>query len=222
MASLVKLKILGFKDPSCSGVESDSIIAFINPSTYERSLTVDYTQDQTIGSSASTKTFKGMGQSDLKLSFFVDGTGVVSLPSGITDVDQYIQKFCDVVTKYQGEIHRPYYLLIIWGALTFTGVCSKIDIKYNLFNPDGKALRATIDITITQSTDYKTKTQEGANSSPDLTHLRTVSAGDTLPLMAYRIYGDSAYYVEVAKANGLNSFQDIKPGDQIYFPPIKK
>jgi LysM repeat protein len=203
-------------------VESDSIVAFINPSAYERSLTVDYTQDQTIGSNASTQSFKSMGQSDLKLTFFVDGTGVVKLPAGFTDVDDYIKKFTDLVTKYQGEIHRPYYLLIIWGTLKFTGVCSKIDIKYSLFNPQGKALRATIDITITQSKDYKTKIQEGANSSPDLTHLRTVNSGDTLPLMAYRIYGDSSYYIEVARVNGLNSFQDIKPGDQIYFPPIKK
>jgi LysM repeat protein len=222
MQNLVKLKILGFKDPSCKGVESDSIVAFINPSAYERSLTVDYTQDQTIGSNASTQSFKSMGQSDLKLTFFVDGTGVVKLPAGFTDVDDYIKKFTDLVTKYQGEIHRPYYLLIIWGTLKFTGVCSKIDIKYSLFNPQGKALRATIDITITQSKDYKTKIQEGANSSPDLTHLRTVNSGDTLPLMAYRIYGDSSYYIEVARVNGLNSFQDIKPGDQIYFPPIKK
>ena len=222
MQNLVKLKILGFKDPSCKGVESDSSVAFINPSAYERSLTVDYTQDQTIGSNASTQSFKSMGQSDLKLTFFVDGTGVVKLPAGFNDVDDYIKKFTDLVTKYQGEIHRPYYLLIIWGTLKFTGVCSKIDIKYSLFNPEGKALRATIDITITQSKDYKTKIQEGANSSPDLTHLRTVNSGDTLPLMAYRIYGDSSYYIEVARVNGLNSFQDIKPGDQIYFPPIKK
>ena len=222
MQSLVKLKILGFKDPACKGFASDSIYAFINPSAYERSLTVDYNQDQTIGASASTQSFKSMGQSDLKLTFFVDGTGVVKLPAGIKDVEEYIKKFTDLVTKYQGVIHRPYYLLIVWGSLKFTGVCSKVDIKSSLFSPDGKPLRATIDITITQSKDYKTKTQEGANSSPDLTHLRTVNAGDTLPLMAYRIYGDSSYYIQVAKANNLNSFLDIKPGDQIYFPPIKK
>jgi hypothetical protein len=126
MQNLVKLKILGYKDPSCNGQESDSIVAFINPSAYERSLTVDYTQDQTIGSSASTQSFKSIGQSDLKLTFFVDGTGVVKLPAGFTDVDQYIKKFTDLVSKYQGEIHRPYYLLIIWGSLKFTGVCSTV------------------------------------------------------------------------------------------------
>jgi nucleoid-associated protein YgaU len=221
-SSLVKLKILGFTDPTCTGTESDSIVAFINPSAYKRSLTVEYNPDNPIGSSASTQGFKSIGQSDLSLSFFVDGTGVVKLPAGFTDVDAYIAKFTDLVSGYQGDIHRPYYLLIIWGALKFTGVCSKIEVKYSLFNPDGKALRATIDIDLSQSKDYKTKTQESANTSPDLTHLRTVTAGDTLPLMAYRIYGDSSHYLKVARANGLSSFQDVKPGDQIYFPPIKK
>ncbi len=222
MQNLVKLKVLGFKDPACTGAAKATISAFINPSAYQRSLTVDYNPDQVLGSSASTQGFKGIGQSDLNLSFFVDGTGVVKLPSGFTDVDAYIAKFTNIVSGYQGEMHRPYYLMIIWGSLKFTGVCSKIDVKYSLFNPDGKALRATIDITLTQSKDYKTKTKEAANSSPDLTHLRTVTAGDTLPLMSYRIYGDSSHYLKVARANGLSSFQDIKPGDQIYFPPIKR
>lgn len=222
MQNLVKLKIFAYKDPSCKGASSDSIVAFINPSTYQRSLTVDYSPDQTLGSSATTQGFKSMGQSDLTLNFFVDGTGVVKLPAGFKNVDDYVKKFTELVSKFQGDIHRPYYLLIIWGNLKFTCVCSKVDVKYTLFNPDGMALRATIDATFTQSKDYKTKTQEANTNSPDLTHLRTVSAGDTLPLMSYRIYGDSSHYIEVARANGLSSFLDIKPGDQIYFPPIKK
>ncbi len=222
MQSLVKLKISAYKDPACKGAMSDSIVAFLNPSDYKRSLTVDYSPDQVLGSPANTLGFKSMGQSDLSLSFFVDGTGVVKLPAGFTSVDAYIKKFTDLVAKYQGDIHRPYYLLIIWGGLTFTGVCSKIDVSYSLFDPSGKALRATIDVDFTQSIDHKTKTQAAATSSPDLTHMRTVNAGDTLPLMSYRIYGDSSHYIQVAKANGLSSFLDIKPGDEIYFPPLTK
>jgi nucleoid-associated protein YgaU len=213
---------MGFKDPACTGKESASIVAFINPSAYEQSYTVDYTPDQSLGKSGETQNFKGMGGSELKLNFFVDGTGVVKLPSEYTDVDSYIAGFSKIVAGYVGDIHRPYYLLIIWGALKFTGVCKKIDVKYTLFNASGKALRATIEVTFTKSIDYKTKVKESAMSSPDLTHLRTVTAGDTLPLMAYQIYGDSSYYLKVARANGLSSFMDIKPGDQIYFPPIKK
>ena len=59
-------------------------------------------------------------------------------------------------------------------------------------------------------------------SSPDLTHSRTVKAGDNLSMMSRNIYKDSSYYLELARTNNLNSVFDIKPGDQIFFPPIKK
>jgi nucleoid-associated protein YgaU len=60
------------------------------------------------------------------------------------------------------------------------------------------------------------------NSSPDLTHVRMVKEGDTLPLMTYRIYGDPKYYLEVAKANKINNFRKLKTGDIIIFPPLTK
>ncbi|MDO9615798.1 MAG: LysM peptidoglycan-binding domain-containing protein, partial [Bacteroidota bacterium] len=30
------------------------------------------------------------------------------------------------------------------------------------------------------------------------------------------------YYIEVAKANGLNDFRNLKTGQKIKFPPIEK
>jgi nucleoid-associated protein YgaU len=59
-------------------------------------------------------------------------------------------------------------------------------------------------------------------SSPDLTHYRIVKAGDNLPLMTQRIYGDPKYYLEVARVNKLVNFRNLKPGQAIYFPPIEK
>jgi nucleoid-associated protein YgaU len=63
---------------------------------------------------------------------------------------------------------------------------------------------------------------EENNSSPDLTHYRVIKKGDTLPLMCYRIYGDSKYYIQVAKANKLSNFRHLKEGEEIFFPPIAK
>ena len=167
-------------------------------------------------------TFTGIGENDLNLSFVVDGTGVAPLPSGFSNADDYIDQFMGLVYEFHGDIHRPYYLLVTWGSLTFTGICSNATVKYSLFTPDGKALRATIDITLTQSKDYKTKAKEAAMQSADLTHERRVQAGDNLPLMAYRIYKDPSYYIQVARANGLSSCWAIEPGDKLKFPSVKK
>lgn len=222
MPNPVKLKIQAFEDAECTGTKKGEMDAFINPASYQESFSPLYEPSKEKNASDATMIFKGMGQSDLSLSFIVDGTGIVPLGSQYSNVDDYIDKFMAMVYGFKGTLHRPYYLLVSWGRLQFTGICSKANVKYTLFTPDGKALRATIDITLTESKDYKTKAKEAAKSSPDLTHLKSVRAGDTLPLMTYQIYKDPSHYLKVARANGLSSCWAIKPGDQIKFPSIKK
>ncbi|MBW4891594.1 hypothetical protein KXQ82_17845 [Mucilaginibacter sp. HMF5004] len=220
MQNLVKLNIAAYEDPACVAKKKGEINAFINPSTYKRNYKSIYETTKEVEGTAPTQVFKRIGESDLNLSFFVDGTGVVPLEKKYKTVDAYIDNFTNLVYGFKGNIHRPYYLLVTWGKLKFKGVCSNLDVTYSLFTPEGNALRATIDIVLTESIDYKTKAKEAAKSSPDLTHMRVVKAGDTLPLMTYRIYGDSSHYVEVARRNNLSSFSAIKPGDVLYFHPL--
>jgi len=49
-----------------------------------------------------------------------------------------------------------------------------------------------------------------------------VKEGDKLPLMTFRIYGDSRYYLEVAKINNITNFRKLMVGSKIFFPPIQK
>ncbi len=220
-ASLIKLLIEGYKDAACSKFLTGSIKAVINPENYARNFNVRYEPSKEKGANAKTQIFTSMESSGFELDLIVDGTGVIPLDRGMT-VDSYIEKFKSIVYNYQGSEHRPNYLKITWGKVIFTGVCEKLNIRYTLFSPDGTPLRASIKITLLETVDFHTKIREAQKSSPDLTHIRTVNAGDSLPLLSYQIYGDSSYYMEVARANGLSSFQAIKPGDQIYFPPLKK
>jgi nucleoid-associated protein YgaU len=60
------------------------------------------------------------------------------------------------------------------------------------------------------------------DESPDLTHIRLVKAGDTLPEMCFNIYGDPRYYLDVARQNRLDNFRKLEPGTRIFFPPIEK
>ncbi|QJD96204.1 LysM peptidoglycan-binding domain-containing protein [Mucilaginibacter robiniae] len=219
--ALVKLEIDAYGEANCTGQSVGSITAMFNPESYTRSYTVSYEMSDEIASSAATMIFRRIGQSDLNLKLIVDGTGIVPLP-GATSVDAYITNFLSVVYNYQGSSHRPNYLKLTWGSLSVVCVCTSVNVAYSLFNQDGTALRATLNVIFAGTVDFKTKAQEAQKSSPDLTHVRTVKAGDTLPLMTYQIYGDSSYYLQVARANNLTSVSAIKPGDQIYFPPIKK
>jgi LysM repeat protein len=220
--ALVKLQIQAYSDAACTSKVGQAFEVMFNPENYQRNYTVEYNSSNVAGENNNTLLFRGMKGSDLKLKLVADGTGVAPLPKGISDVDAYIKKIQDLTYSFKGTVHRPSFLKIVWGTLSVICVCKTLNISYNLFKPDGTTLRATIDLGLSETIDFKTKAKEAQKSSPDLTHIRTVGAGDTLPLMTYKIYGNSSYYMDVARLNGLKSVLDIKPGDQIYFPPIKK
>jgi len=196
-----KIKIESFKDAACTqAVPDGSIEAFINPNEYTKSIKIKYAQSQTINDPQPTVIFSGIEDESLTLGkIIVDGTGVVSNATLTKDVDTYIQNFQDVVSKYIGDVHSTPFLKITWGKLSFICVCRSFDVRYTLFNPDGSALRAEITLGLTSTINYSTKVKQAGTSSPDLTHARTVKAGDSLPLMCYQIYGDSSYYIDVAR-----------------------
>ena len=95
-----------------------------------------------------------------------------------------------------------------------------MNIKYELFRQDGTPLRATISATFLEHTENHLHNLLANLSSPDLTHVRVVREGDTLPLLTFQIYGDSSYYPEVARVNQLDDFRNLKVGDEIFFPPL--
>jgi LysM repeat protein len=222
MSNLIKLKIEAYKDAKCTESLGKSIDAFLNPESYSLNYAVKYESSKEKQNNAGTQIFTGMGPTGLDLDLMVDGMGIIPLPAGYADVDAYISALKDIVYDYQGMYHRPNYLKIAWKNLQFTGVCESINLKYNLFKPDGTPIRASVKLKFKENIDFRTKLKMAQSSSPDLTHVRTVKAGDTLPLMAYRIYGDSSHYTYVAQANNLSHFAAIRPGDEIYFPPLKK
>jgi hypothetical protein len=133
-----------------------------------------------------------------------------------------VEKF-QTVTGYNGNIHRPNYLKVAWGTLTVKRCVLKgASIAYKLFKPDGVPLRAVITANFTDNSDDQTRVAIAQDQSPDLTHIRTIKAGDSLPLMCYRIYGDANYYLAVARVNRLDNFRRLTPGQKIFFPPLTK
>src|SRR5690606_28803951 len=133
-----------------------------------------------------------------------------------------IEQFKKVIFDYNGDEHKPNYLMISWGTLLFKGTLSEMDITFKLFKADGTPLRALANAKFKGFVEDDLRVAKENNSSPDLTHVRIVKDGDTLPLMTCRIYGDSKYYLEVAKANEIPNFRKLTVGQKIFFPPINK
>jgi len=91
-----------------------------------------------------------------------------------------------------------------------------------MFQPSGVPLRAVITAGFADSSDDTTRVALEQNQSPDLTHVRLVKAGDNLPSLCYKIYGDSSYYLDVARVNRIDQFRKLEPGTKIFFPPLEK
>lgn len=217
MGELTKMKIVAFKDPDFSSKVGEYDL-LVNPENYKVKNEQQYsTSDTTIGSSAQTATFKGSGSGQFEIVMFFDGTGVLTKEK----VDDQIKEVKDLIYEYNGDIHEPNYLRVYWGTQSlFHGRLKSWNVNYTMLDMDGSPLRAEATAVLVSSVSAKKKALEEKKNSSDLTHVRTVLAGDNLPLMCYRIYGDSSYYIRVARHNNLINFRDIKPGDIITFPPV--
>ena len=129
----------------------------------------------------------------------------------------------DVLIGYKGDSHEPRHLKLVWGENSiFKGRVTELSINHKMFKPDGTPIRAIATVKFKSSIEEQKRAAKENKSSPDLTHIRKVKQGDTLPLMCYSIYGDPKYYLQVAEVNGLANFRQLKPGTDLFFPPLKK
>jgi hypothetical protein len=156
---------------------------------------------------------------DMTLTFFIDGTGA---NGHRVEVQDQVAKF-QTVTGYNGKIHRPNYLVVMWGTLRVRRcVLKSASIAYKLFKPSGVPLRAVITAAFSDNSDDATRVAIAQDQSPDLTHIRLVKAGDTLPGLCYQVYNDPEYYLDVARTNRIDNFRKLSPGTKIVFPPLEK
>ncbi|HET9184006.1 MAG TPA: LysM peptidoglycan-binding domain-containing protein [Candidatus Angelobacter sp.] len=213
---LEKLTIVGYSDEKLTSKVGQFKVQ-INPETYKQQYSTQMTCSPTVNTAAVTNKFVVQNPQDLSLEFYLDATGVVP---GMTDVAGEIERFQSVVYSYNGNIHSQNYLRILWGKLIFDCRLESMDIEYLLFTPAGVPLRAKLNTTFSQYSSPEKAELAARKNSPDLTHRRTVVAGDTLPLLCFHIYKNSKYYVEIARINGLNHFRNLEPGRQIFFPPL--
>lgn len=228
----------GISAPSNDG--DTEFVALVNPATMSFGASISYGNSDNSSGTGGTGTggapsSQPVGQAHphliyqftnpetLSFKLVFDGTGALGNETNQTGfVNKQIDQLKKITYAYDGDEHQTNHLLIAWGSFTFLGKLKSMSISYKLFNPDGDPVRAEVDLQFAGSTNPEEAQRLMNQSSPDLSHVRVVRDGDTLPLMCQRIYGDSRMYLEVARINGLINFRNLKPGTEILFPPIKK
>ena len=194
----------------------------LNPAGYKQNFSISYNRDKTLGQYESDQNFSAINPKKFDLSVIIDGTGVVKSPTpGKPDVKTQIDQLNDIVYNYQGDKHEPNHVRVLWGSLIFFGRLESMAIDYTLFTPGGAPLRAEISLSFVSFVTGKEEALKSNRKSPDMTHVVTFKSGDSIPQLCYRIYGDGAYYKQVAKINNITNFRNITPGTILNFPPLR-
>lgn len=217
-----KLKIISYDDPK-TRKKIDEMNVLINPESYNKKIEIKYSEKQPAGTSGKLPKFSKIEPDKIDFELFFDRTGVIndSAP-GETGVDEDINHLKSLTVEYKGNKHRPRFVSLYWGTLQFDGCLETMDISYKLFDANGLPLRAIVKVSFVGSIEDVKRINLQNDQSPDLSHVRIVKEGDTLPLLCYDIYGDSKYYIEVAKFNRMDNFRSIEKGQRIVFPPLEK
>jgi hypothetical protein len=200
------------------------IKVMINPASFLHSNSISYSNKniktcRATGSIANDLKFYAFDEEKVSFELIFDGTGVVSKLSG--GIKEKIDEIRNIVYRYDGTEHQPKPIRLIWASFIFFGRLVSLDIEYTLFKPSGEPLRAKTKLSFSGYMSREEQSLRKNNSSPDMTHTIEVKSGDTLPLLCYQVYRDTSYYPEVARINGLNSLQELRPGLRLKFPPLR-
>jgi len=225
---LEKMLILAFSDSKKAedgGLqEADaSYEALNNPDTYTLEYKLKFSESgQGHGTSGKQLKYEYTAPEEITFEFLFDDTGIIDGKPRDSIADD-IKQFKSVLIEYKGDTHEPRHFKLVWGKNSiFKGRVTEVGITYKLFKPDGTPSRAVAKVKFKSSIEEQKRAAKENKSSPDLTHVRTVKAGDTLPLMCFDIYGDPRYYLQVAEVNRLQNFRFLVPGTVISFPPLQK
>ena len=221
---LVKLTVQGFKKEE-TPVKDQLFTMQFNPSGMNISYYPTYCEEDYAGKIGSEMQWNHTKATELQFKFNMDESLVneTSIP-----INEQIKRFKAHTIDYQPDTHEPpLYTEICWGTFAenkndiFKGRITQLDITHTQFKLSGEPLRTELYVAFREYTNFQTMLKKQNKSSPDMTHRRTVKAGDTLLLMTQRIYGDAKYYKQVARHNQLTSLRTLEPGTQLIFPPLE-
>ena len=232
--AVLKLTILPFED--VDGVlglpAGPPIIVQFNPETYTDTTEFKFGPDTPPqGEVGGEAKFEGVNPKKFTFELLLDGTGVSPAPppagaldavapsTGLSVVAQL--ELFKLTVGFSGNIHRPRFLMLVWGRLIATTVLESYSVAYKLFSPAGLPIRATL------STTFREHIPKGMGAllknlaSPDIDHAHQVIEGDRLTTIVNDVYKDPGYYLRVAEANALDSVRSLRPGEVLRLPPVR-
>jgi hypothetical protein len=220
MGSLVRAKLIelkqDFKAEKTGGRTAD--VQF-NPEslklTFANQLVQPQGGDQAAGNAG--RQFVGAGTTKLAMQLWFDVTAMEQDP--VDDVRRLTQKVIFFMTPQKSASDpkklSPPGVRFQWGKFIFDGMVEGLEQSLEFFSPDGKPLRASISLTLSQQKILET-TFEGQGKvpqQPGRKSLDSAKSGDSLQNMAAK--NGKGDWQSIAGANGIEDPLRLSPGQLV-------
>ncbi|MFN8713626.1 MAG: LysM peptidoglycan-binding domain-containing protein [Bacteroidota bacterium] len=235
LKNLFNQNILNVSADSLFNAGTSVFTAMYNPETFSRNYVKKIIPKETISTGSKPELVQvGINNEQISFKLLLDATGASPsagimgknisslLASAANGVDILIEQLKKTVFTTTATEHTGAKVLIVWGVNRFVGRVTSLTANYKLFDRSGRPLRAEVEVKILEDDLISIKETIEKFQSPDVTKTYTVKAGDTLTLLAKKMYEDESLYLEIARINGLTNYRKLTPGQVLVFPPINK
>ncbi|MBN1174412.1 MAG: LysM peptidoglycan-binding domain-containing protein [Micromonosporaceae bacterium] len=161
--------------------------------------------------------FTGADPCKLTLEMFFDATEKMD-DSVVKAVESLFACCVPTEKSRRGKKGSPPWVVFHWGGMTgFPAFVSTVTAKYTLFTPSGLPVRALCTVALEEISGEQggQNPTSGALAASDV---HVVVAGDSLALVAARVYGDPTMWREIARANGIDDPMRLRPGTRLLIP----
>jgi nucleoid-associated protein YgaU len=165
--------------------------------------------------------FTGADPSKLSLEMFLDASDTQD-DRVVKTVEQLFACCVPTDESHQKKKGSPPWVIFHWGALTsFTAYVSSVTVKYTLFTAGGMPIRGTATVNIEEIAGEQ-KGQNPTSGGLAARTVHTVVAGDSLPSIAWREYGDPTLWRPIAERNGIDDPMRLPAGTALLIPAAEE
>lgn len=217
-----KMKITAYTDDSFNSVYKPALELPINPEKVKLGKGIRYAEDKQLGSLNGSNVYVHYQPETLYFECLLDMTNAMEDADEKKPVHDLVDQLEARLYDYNTEGHRPSFVKVEYGDITFFGQLKTLDTEYTLFDKDGLPLRAELKVTLTGYCSQKEEKKHFSKHSSDVSRLVTLKEGQTLAALCYEIYGDALLVGQVARFNNLNGYRSIPAGTELLMPMLKK
>lgn len=217
-----KMTITAYTDDSFNSVYKPALELPVNPAKVKLGKGIRYAEDKQLGSLNGSNAFVRYRPETLSFECLLDQTNAMEDNDEQQPVRDMVDQLEARLYDYNTEGHRPSFVKVQYGDITFFGQLKTLETEYTLFDPDGIPLRAELKVTLTGYCSQKEEKKHFSKRSPDVSRLVTLKEGQTLSALCYEIYGDALLVGQVARFNKLNGYRSIPAGTELLMPMLKK